>query len=224
VTQTETKITQNTQAIELRATKTEVTQVAEDSNAVGAVASDVNARLLEAEATIRVLAESIAQMVRKNGDSSVMIQDEDEATWYFDVGNLEDNTAANAEALEDLKTETDDNKSELEKLKGQIAGHQERFTISVFEGEPCAILHEKTDSDRVQIITNTRRIFARKVETVNTETGETEVTYIDRVITDYETVRSKKVEADESVKVGGWVWQTRNNGRNCGLVWKGADD
>ncbi len=338
VTTTETKITQNSSAIELRATKTELTQAVDDMSnnigAVGAVSDDVNSRLLQAEATIKILSEAITQMVRKNGDSSVMIQEEGSATWYFDVGNIEDNAAANAEAIGTLQTEANENKSELEKLKGQVAGYEQRFSVSVYEDEPCIILHE-TDSDRVQIITNTRRIFARKVETtvdvvttvqeadlsannaitfdplskwtittslatdgiilhledgsnwysfgaveitgsakyvkveylngvvtqyfyndasmtdlnssytdeqtlsslvgvgcwedihIKVETTKAEISdvnYVDLTVSDYETLRSKKAEFEESVKVGGgWVWQTRNNGKNFGLAWKGVD-
>ena len=206
ISNAETSIKQNSETIELKATSID----------------DVNARLMLAESAIKVLSDAIAHMVRKNGDSSVMIQEEDEATWYFDVGNLEENSAANSEAIGALQTETDENKTELEKLKGQVEGYEQRFTVGVYEDEPCIILHE-TDTDRVQIVTNTRRIFARKVETTNTATGETEVSYTDKVITDYETVRGKKVEVDESVKVGVWAWETRNNGRNFGLVWKGVE-
>lgn len=180
-------------------------------------------RIAKLEAYVKILDEAIANIVRKNGDSSVMIQDENETTWYFDVGNLEKDTQANASAIENLEDQSTKNKTELDKLKELVEDHEERFTISVFEGEPCAILHEKTDSDRVQILTNTRRIFARKIEVINSETGETETQYTDLIVTDYETTRSIKAEFDESAKIGQWVWKQRSNG-NIGLMWNGVDE
>lgn len=74
--------------------------------------------------------------------------------------------------------------------------------------EPAIDLCE-TDTGFKLKITNTRILFTDDTNNL---------VWIDST---EKTLNTQKVKAEE-VQLGGWIWQARNNGRNIGLVWKGA--
>lgn len=170
--------------------------------------------ILNTETRLQLLEDSISQFVRDKNGESLIIQDGDDVTYYFNTENIDNQLDANAKDIEELKNKTD---TEKEEIANKFKAYDDIFSVGTYQNEPCIILREGS-TDNVQIITNTRRIFAKKVETTNEETGETETSYEELYVTDLEAVRTKKVET-ESVSVSGWAWEKRSNG-HISLSWK----
>ena len=234
-----TKITQNTAAIELTATKDEVRQTLggyytkEETEAALTVradeisstvkselttdiesatdnSNDALVRLEAAETQIKQLSDNISMLVQKGDKSSQMVFDENSSTWSFDTGEIDENISKHTTDIEDLKAAANDTAAEAESVKIRLDNFEEHISIGTYEDEPCLTLFEN-DSNYKQRITNTRRII--------TETVDGEEVVKSKVGID--SAQYKKVVAEETSQIGGFAWKKTGTNR-IGLVWEGA--
>lgn len=204
--QCETDISQNAEAIALRATKEEVTQTLggyttkEESYAaieeraeeitlsVEKVkeTSDGNAVDIErANTRLQLLEDSFLSIVEDENGSTVLKQTS--TGWTYDFSAMQDLLADNTEKL---------NKS------------GEYIKFNTYEGEPCIELGEG-DSDFKVLITNTRIMFREGSQTPC-------------FISNNEFI-AENVSIKEELRFGQWFFSVRANG-NLGLSWKGATE
>ena len=203
-TKCETDISQNAEAIKLRATKEEVTETlggyytieqtdaAIETRAEGIElsvekvkeTSDGNTVDIErANALIQILSDQIKTLVVGENGASLMTQTE--TGWQFDFSGIQDL----------LSNHTD----LLEKYDNHI-----KFTT--YENEPCIELGEDSTEFKV-LITNTRIMFREGSQTPC-------------FISNNEFV-AENVSIKEELRFGQWFFSVRANG-NLGLSWKGA--
>ena len=200
----ETSIVQNSEAIELRATKTEVEE--EFSNTLDLI-DDVDVRVTTSETLIKQLSDSISMLVTDGNGTSLMTQTEE--GWTFSTSEIQSSINDASEKLNDLTNEVGDVNSTVDVLQqaindlGTIA---EYVKIGTYEGEPCIELGEG-DSDFKLLITNTRIMFRE---------GSGVPAYFNN-----QSMHIKKAVIEEELQQGGFVWKSRSNG-NMGLVWKGV--
>lgn len=202
ITTAETSITQNSEAIELRATKTEL--------------NETNERVTSSESVIEQLSDSLASMVR-DGDETSLVKQDANGLFYFDVGAIQNsaNETANKlsgllDAIGDVDYESGETilgkLSEMETTLNAVGFKTEYVTVSTYNDEPCIILGE-SDSAFKLLITNTRIVFLE---------GSTETTYIMD-----NTLVTNNVEVKNELRQGSWKWSARANG-NLGLIWTGG--
>ena len=164
--------------------------------------SDYGDRLEKAETLIAQLSNAISFLVRDAKGQSQMIQSSTEAEYaFFSTEEIDKAIEDTSATLDALNTEYGGTKATVEVLQQTLADYGERVKFSTYEDEPCIILYEN-DSDHKQIITNTRRIFVQTTNNVDTILG----------ITDYESVRSNKIIANESVQVSSYIFKTLDDG------------
>lgn len=212
VTEAETKIQQNVDAIALTATKEEVTEAVE-----GLASEDV---VKEMQASLTLTAEGITSRVEdvetKSGNNEKSIS----------AANSQIEQLANSiKSLvvgkngESLMTQTEDGWSfdfatiyeEIQNSTKRLAEYDDRIQLGQYvnedgETEP-SIEFSETSSDFKVVITNKRILFFE---------GSSIPTYIfDNALV------TENIEVKEELRQGGWVWKVRANG-NLGLSWKGA--
>ena len=199
VTTAETSITQNAEQIELRATKTEVTETLggyytkeEADSALEMSAEEIRTEVSETYATnneltnaktlISQLSDMISSIISvedENGTrTSAMTQTED--GWTFDITKLL--TSVN----------------ELSEMIGYVA-------ITTYEGNPCIELGKKGSRFKVRI-TNT---------TIQFLDGDVAPASISN-----QMLNIKKAVVEDELQFGGFAFKERDNG-NMGLVWVG---
>lgn len=203
-TKCETDISQNAEAITLRATKEEVTEtlggyytIEQSDAAIKESAdeitlsvekvketSDGNAVDIErANTRLQLLEDSFLSLVQDENGATVLKQTS--TGWTYDFSAMQDLLADNTEKL---------NKS------------GEYIKFNTYEGEPCIELGE-SNSDFKVLITNTRIMFRAGSRTPC-------------FISNNEFV-AESVSVEEELRFGQWFWSVRANG-NFGLSWKGA--
>lgn len=209
---TATDIQKNSSQIALTATKQEVKETlggyynktetdaaltVKADEITSTVKSDFGTRLSTAETQITQLAENIKMLVRNGDKQAQMIFDEETATWSFNTGAIDESISNQAKAIGKNATAIDD-------VANKVNSFEEHISITTYEDEPCIILYEK-DSDKKQIITNTRRIY---IQTINGE----------EKILSQETLEGLTTN---SVQIGGFAWKKQGTNR-IGLVWEGV--
>ena len=207
MTTAETSITQNSEQIELRATKAEVEEtlggyftksetesaISVESDKISQMVSETKTatdeEIAKANSLIEQLADSIKSLVvGKNGES---LMTQTDTGWIFDFATI----------LEEIQNNTD-----------RVAQYDDRIKLDTYvnengETEPCIEFSESSTDFKV-IITNKRILFQ--------EGGQTP-TYIYN-----NTLVTENIEVKQELRQGGWVWEKRSNG-NLGLSWKGAN-
>ena len=221
----ETKIRQNSEEIELRATKKEVTKtlggyydkveteaaikVASDTITSHVSASYAGAdRVSAVETLIAQLSDSISMLVTDSNGVSLMQQTEN--GWTFSMKETEETINNVSSALDELQKDTGDTETTVAILEQAVADLEktaEYVRIGVWEGEPCIELGE-SDSDKSLMITNTRILFR-----VGSNTPTEVTTY--GLVTD-------NIEVKGEIKQGGFVQVITSNG-GWGLLWKGVN-
>lgn len=212
VTEAETKIQQNVDAIALTATKTEVTEAVE-----GLASEDV---VEELRSSLDVTAESITSRVEavetKSGNNEKSISAANSL-----IEQLADSikTLVVGENGESLMTQTENGWSfdfatiyeEIQNSTKRLAEYDDRIKLGQYvnedgETEP-SIEFSETSSDFKVVITNKRILFFE---------GSSIPTYIFD-----NTLVTENIEVKEELRQGGWVWKVRENG-HLTLMWKGA--
>lgn len=244
VTDAESQIRQNTEAIALRATKKEITKtlggystkaemeaainvkadeitssVTEKVEEVQGTAEDAATRINSAESIIQQLSDSIAQLVRGEEGGTLVKQDAN-GLWYFDISGLEKNISDNAETLGDLSGIVLDANGKIDVLKSTAAALETRTeyvrSYTDENGQPCLELGKGGSSFKVRI-TNTEIQFAEGTSVpakINRQ-----MLIIEKAIVKSELQFGDEQDADST---GVWIWKQRDNG-NLGLTWKAVD-
>lgn len=202
--QCETDISQNAEAIRMRATKTEVeetlggystkeetyaaieTRADEISLSVNSVKETADGNTTEIEKAntmLQVLAEQIKMLVVGDDGASLMTQTEN--GWQFDFSGIQDL---------------------LNNHTGLLENYDKHIKFTTFENEPCIELGEDSTDFKV-LITNTRIMFREGSQTPC-------------FISNNEFV-AENISVKEELRFGQWFWSARANG-NLGLSWKGA--
>lgn len=212
VTEAETKIQQNADAIALTATKTEVTE------AVEGLASE--AVVKEMQADLEVKADGIASRVEavetKSGNNEKSISAANSL-----IEQLADSikTLVVGENGESLMTQTENGWSfdfatiheEIQNSTKRLAEYDDRIKLGQYVNEDGktepSIEFSETSSDFKVVITNKRILFFE---------GSSIPTYIFD-----NTLVTENIEVKEELRQGGWVWKVRENG-HLTLMWKGA--
>lgn len=163
-------------------------------------------RISSAEAALKVLSDSISMLVKNGDKESLMVQDEESATWAFSTESIDKAISDTADNLGTLEEALGSTKETVDALKSTLDGLQDRVKITTYENEPCIILYDETEFQK--IITNTRVLHIRTTASGNEIISEE----------DFETLRKKRVKVEEA-QVGQWVWKQRTNGNLC-LVWE----
>ena len=210
VTDAETQIRQNTESIELRATKKEVsdtlggyTTKAEMEAAISVTAGEIKSTVTKevedlrdtSESQIKQLSDSISQLVR-SGESGTLVKQDDNGLYFFDISGLQKSIDDNAD---DLKAKT------------------EYISCSTDENGNPLIELGSGDSDFKVRITNEEIQFAE---------GTSVPAKINRqmLIIENSIVKSELQFGDdeEQQAEGVWIWKQRDNG-NLGLTWKAVN-
>ena len=201
ITDAESKIAQTADGFEL--------SVKEIQTAISENAKNIT----KAESLIKQLADSISMLVTDGNKQSLMVQTEN--GWTFSTASIQATVNNTAQSLDELINEVGGINAAvdiLNKSVDELGILSEYVKIGTYtytdadgtvQTEPSIDLGENDTGFKLKI-TNTRISFTD---------GASEPVWID--------VREKALNV-ETLQMGGWVWQTRNNGRNLGLVWKGA--
>ena len=203
VTAAETSITQNAEKIELRATKEELTDTTQALSA----------------SIIEQVSNMIRMCITDGNNQSLMVQTEN--GWTFSTASLQSTVNGTAEDLDELINTVggiDATVDILNKSVEELGALAEYVKIGTYtytdedgaqQTEPSIDLGENDTGFKLKI-TNTRICFTD---------GANELVWID---SKEKALNTQKISVDEINIGGGWVWQTRNNGKNLGLAWKGA--
>lgn len=199
----ETSITQNADEIELKATKEEVNNTAKALS----------------ESIIKQVADMIRMSVTDGKGQSLMVQTSD--GWTFSTASLQNtvnSTVENLNELSDIVGGVENTVDILNKAVEDLGVLSTYVKIGEYvysdengteQREPSIDLGSGANGFKLKI-TNTKIWFTD---------GSNDLVWID---SKEKALNTKKIFAEE-VKIGGWLWQTRNNGRNLGLVWKGGN-
>ena len=246
VTSAQTQIDQNTEAISLRATKTEVettldgyytkseadakievsaagvtttvrSEITDASDNATSTTDKLEKRLENAEATIRQLSDSISMMVRSGKGGSLVTLDDETGLWYFDISDFEKNLESTA--------------SELNDLSGIVLDESGRLDVLNTEADALAkrteYVRSYTDEDDNPCLELGEGDSRYKVLITNTGIRLEDGTDAPAALTNKVLLIEKSVVRDEQqigyeAQVSGvWVWKRRANG-NLGLSWKGG--
>lgn len=200
VTDAETSIRQNKDAITLCATKEEVQHVE-------GIAGDAQETATYAESLIKQLADNISMLITDGNNTSLMTQTED--GWVFSTSTLQSAIDSASEGLENLTNEVGNTANTVDILQqavDDLGVLTDYIAIGSYEDEPCIELGE-TDSEFKLRITNTKVIYTE---------GTAVLAYFNN-----QSMYIKRAVVEEELQQGGFVWKVRNNG-NMGLVWKGV--
>ncbi len=201
----ETSITQNADAIELAATKTEVVEtlggyytkeetdsqftvtsesILSEVSAVSTKTTENGTEISRVKTSIEQAVDMIKNLVRGKDGESLMTQTDD--GFQFDFATFQE---------------------EINKSSELLAKYDDRIKLGTYEGEPCIEFSESSTDFKV-VITNKRILFFE---------GSSTPTYIFE-----NTLHTENIEVKDEIKQGGFAWKVRENG-NYGLMWKGAE-
>lgn len=224
VTNAETAITQNAEAIELRATKAEVAETLggyytkDETEAAIKLESDsitsevsstysTNERMTAAESIIQQLSTSIATLIRDENGESLMTQTED--GWSFSMKETNEAVSGLSSAIETLQEESGSTQATVAAMQQALNDHAETLeyvTITTYEDEPCIELGE-SDSEFKLLITNTRIMFMN---------GSNVPTYINT-----NGLVTQNIEVKGNIIQGGYTMMNTSDG-GWGLLWIGV--
>lgn len=195
----ETSIQQNSEEIQLRATKNEVSTIADNANEA------IN-RVTANEASLTILSDSIATLVTDGEGQSVMEQTPD--GWRFNIGEIQNSISKAITKVTDVEGDLGVTKqivADTNGLVNSILTKTAYINMTVDEnGDPCIELG-RSDSLFKLRITNTSVDFMQ---------GDIKVAYINN-----QSLYIERAVVKDELKIGespGFVWRTRTNG-NMGL-------
>ena len=177
------------------------------------VAKDADDRAIRAEASIKMLSDSLEMLVTGSDGSSLMTQTEN--GWTFAMGNFQSTVEELTAGLNALNGEYGDTKAvinDVSETVKDLAGTAEYIRIRTFDDHPCVELGE-SDSELRLRVTNERIMFSDgpDIQTYINHKGLTSGT-----ITVENETRLPCPNAEDSSE---WVWKNRGNG-NLGLTWR----
>lgn len=191
----ETSITQNSEAITLRATSE---WVSEEINGT-------NSKISELEAQLDIQKQSITSFVR-NGDDASLIKQESNGVCYLDVSAFKDIiTKENAEAINSANDNISKLLNDTEYLKTKTAYIS--AGVDKENNEPYIELGEGKSGLKLRI-TN---------EKIEFKEGDYTPAYITN-----EKLMIEKAEVENELRFGNFVWKERGN-HNMGLIWEEAN-
>ena len=204
VTTAETQISQNAEAITLRATKEEV-------SIAQATANDAQAEATTTNAELTILSDLISTLVSSGSESSILTQTEN--GWAFNMASY---TEADEKAKADIeeliagisKGEKDIN--ELQTSLNSIGVKTDYINIGTYEGEACIVIGGSEDDFKLRL-TKTAIQFV---------SGTNIPAYIANT-TESSKLMIEQAEVVNELKQGGFVWKTETDG-SLGLLWKGV--
>lgn len=191
----ETSITQNSEAITLRATSE---WVSEEINGT-------NSKISELEAQLDIQKQSITSFVR-NGDDASLIKQESNGVCYLDVSAFKDIiTKENTEAINSANDNISKLLNDTEYLKTKTAYIS--AGVDKENNEPYIELGEGNSGLKLRI-TN---------EKIEFKEGDYTPAYITN-----EKLMIEKAEVENELRFGNFVWKERGN-HNMGLIWEEAN-
>ena len=191
----ETSITQNSEAITLRATSE---WVSEEINGT-------NSKISELEAQLDIQKQSITSFVR-NGDDASLIKQESNGVCYLDVSAFKDIiTKENTEAINSANDNISKLLNDTEYLKTKTAYIS--AGVDKENNEPYIELGEGKSGLKLRI-TN---------EKIEFKEGDYTPAYITN-----EKLMIEKAEVENELRFGNFVWKERGN-HNMGLIWEEAN-
>lgn len=95
----------------------------------------------------------------------------------------------------------------------ELSDLADQIQIGSYNNKPAVELSEEGGKDKL-LLTNENAVFVEEV------IEGTEITRIEGTKLDKESVSTNVLVVGEELRQGNWVWATRNNGRNYGLMWK----
>lgn len=172
------------------------------------IADGLNNRISQAEATIELLSNMIANLVTDENGGSLMTQTPD--GWTFNMSSISGNLNAIKDAMADMENDHAESNSALDKLTdlvNDVANKTAYITMSTDDnGDPCIELGKSDSLFKVRI-TNKAIDFLE---------GSTKIAYANN-----NTFYSEKIIVKNELQIGegpGFVWRTRANG-NMGLTY-----
>ena len=165
-------------------------------------------RLAQAESTIELLSNMIANLVTDENGGSLMTQTPD--GWTFNMSSISGNLNAIKDAMTNMENDHAESNSALDKLTdlvNNVANKTAYITMSTDDnGDPCIELGKSDNVFKVRI-TNTAIDFLE---------GSTKIAYANN-----NTFYSETIIVKKQLQIGegpGFVWRTRANG-NMGLTY-----
>lgn len=192
VTTAETQIEQNSEAITLRATMEEV--------------SEISGRVDSADALLQMLVDSISTLVRDKNGTSLMQQTS--TGWTFSMGNVQDTLDSTTAKLDGVSSDVDALNSQVAVVEQAVKdlGELGNYVRITTDGDqPCIELGEGDSAFKLKI-TNTGIEFME---------GSAIPAWINN-----ESLHIRKAVVEEELRQGEFVWKARENG-NLGLLWEG---
>lgn len=232
----ETRIDSNEEAIELRATKTEVAEALDDyytktetdaaieitadeinltvntaqttADDAMATADSIGARVTASEASFQLLSDSISSLITDENGNSLMTQTS--TGWVFNIGGITKTLSDTAAGLNDLSGDVDGINtaiSNTNSLLDDITAKTAYITMATDDsGAPCIELGKDGNDFKVRI-TNTAVEFLQENSPIAWINNNS--LYIEKAV-----IRNELKIGDGA----GFVWKTRLNG-NMGLRW-----
>jgi hypothetical protein len=188
-----------------------------DITAADEKAQEAITSIVDAQAEIQLLAESISQLVR-SGNSGSLLKQDSENLYYFDISDIE----ALINAANDGLTDANEKISLLDLTAEELKSKTEYVVKGVDEnGQPYIELGDNDLSD------NTGEKGNFKVRITNTEIkfmqdSDAPASINRNMLVIEKTMVKQELQFgdDKEAGVDGvWIWQKRSNG-NLGLTWK----
>lgn len=178
-----------------------------------AAADEANGRVTEAEAEIKVLADTIMQLVKSDENGS-LVKQTDEGVYVFDISGILSEIDKSSTASEESAAEKFIQKDVFDKTVDELKGKTDYiFTGKDEEGKPLIELGEGGSKFKVRI-TNEEMSFV--------DDGATPAKINRQMLIIENTLIKNEIQFgdDEEAGVTGvWIWKRRDNG-NLGLTWK----
>lgn len=233
----ETRIDSNEEAIELRATKDEVTEAlgdyytkTETDAAIDVTADEINltvsavrttaddaiatansidARVTASEVSFKLLSDSISSLITDENGNSLMTQTS--TGWEFNIGGITNTLEQTVSDLSNLSGDVNEIDSTVTDLNSAIEQINDKTAYIIMgkddNGDPCIELGKEGSPFRVRI-TNTSVDFIE---------GSFAVAYINN-----ESLNIEQAIVKNDLKIGeddGFIWKKRQTNGNMGLRW-----
>ena len=170
--------------------------------------------IVESQAQIQLLADSISNLVRTGEEGSLLKQDSS-GLYYFDISNIQDslNDATNGlDELEGVVLDANGKIDVLQSTANALVGLTEYIRSYTDDNDqPCLELGEADSTFKVRI-TNTEIQFE--------EEGAVPASISRKMLVIEKTMVKNELQFGDETEVDGvWIWKRRENG-NLGLIWK----
>ena len=193
VTNAETIIKQNSEAITLRAT----------SESVSKDITDTNSKITKLQAQFDVQAKSIASLIR-NGETGSLLKQDAEDLYFFDISGLETSLSENADEIKKANESISKISGDTEYLKTKT----EYIAVGTDDNDKPYIELGEGDSKFKVKITN---------EKIEFKDGASTPAYITN-----QKLMINNSEVKNELRFGHFVWKSRSNG-NLGITWEEAN-